>query len=95
MSYQVNFVSLCKQPLYAYIGHFLISANLPIVFMNKVLTLILSKLKTNSLDRIATNILVSRFLLDQSKMFDSETTALPFSRFIKLYLREKCKRDTC
>ena len=58
------------------------------------LVLILNKLKTNSLDSVAPNVLVSRFLLDQSKVFDSELTALLFSRFIKLYLREKYKRDT-
>lgn len=56
--------------------------------------LILNKLKTNSLDRVAPNVPVRRFLLDQSKVFDSELIALLFSRFIKLYLREKYKRDT-
>lgn len=50
--------------------------------------------KTSGVDKVAPSVLLSGFMLDQSKSFDSELGALLFSQYIKLYLGRKYKRDT-
>lgn len=57
-----SFLKKKKKPLNSYVWHFLIPANLPISFMDKINAnsmLIVNKLKTSSLDTVAPSVLVS------------------------------------